>query len=156
MPSAAAEAVRAYHERSKHRPERYAPGPGRLDWANQPDPWRTWDGAPRTALPLAADGLATRHAALRRGELTPPAPFDRAHLGILFELSLALSAWKEFAGSRWALRCNPSSGNLHPTEGYLIAPSLPGIAAGVHHYLSREHALEQRAGHEVGREGGWG
>ncbi|WP_407279547.1 nitroreductase family protein [Aromatoleum evansii] len=154
-----AAAVQAYHEHSKHRPERYAPGPGRLDWENQPDPWRSWEGAARTILPLAADGLATRHAALRRGELPPPAPFDREHLGILFELSLALSAWKSFGGSRWALRCNPSSGNLHPTEGYLIAPALPGIPAGVHHYLSRDHVLEQRAappdGRNEGSEAGW-
>ncbi|NMG01035.1 nitroreductase family protein [Aromatoleum toluolicum] len=149
-------AVRAYHEHSKHRPERYAPGPGRLDWANQPDPWRSWDGAARTILPLAADGLATRYAALRRGELPPPAPFDLEHIGILFELSLALSAWKEFGGSRWALRCNPSSGNLHPTEGYLIAPALPGLPAGVHHYLSRDHVLEQRAAPREGWDAAFG
>lgn len=149
-------AVRAYHEHSKHRPDRYAPGPGRLDWANQPDPWRHWNGAARALLPLAADGLATRYAALRRGELPPPAPFDLAHLGILFELSLALSAWKEFGGARWALRCNPSSGNLHPTEGYLIAPALPGIPGGVHHYLSREHVLEQRAAPREGWDAAFG
>ncbi|MBD5804348.1 Nitroreductase family protein [Azoarcus sp. Aa7] len=149
-------AVQAYHQHSKHRPERYAPGPGRLDWANQPEPWRRWDGAARTILPLAADGLATRYAALRRGELPPPAPRDLKHLGILFELSLALSAWKEFGGTRWALRCNPSSGNLHPTEGYLIAPALPGIPAGVHHYLSREHVLEHRAAPPAGWDGAFG
>lgn len=148
--------VLAYHEHSKHRPERYAPGPGRLDWANQPDPWRYWDGAARTRLPLAADGLATRYAALRRGDLPPPAPFDLEHLGILFELSLGLSAWKEFGGARWALRCNPSSGNLHPTEGYLIAPALPGIPAGVHHYLSRDHVLERRAAPPAGWDAAFG
>lgn len=137
--------VRAYHENSKHRPERYAPGPGRLDWANQPDPWRSYAGAPRVTLPLAADGLATRYNDVRRGCLPAPAPLDREHVGLLFEMSLALSAWKEFGGSRWALRCNPSSGNLHPTEGYLIAPALPGVAAGVYHYLSRKHVLEHRA-----------
>ena len=138
--------IRAYHEKSKHRPDRYAPGPGRLDWANQPDPWRTYAGAPRVVLPLAADALATRYKDLRCGSLPVAAPLDRAHLGLLFELSLALSAWKEFAGTRWALRCNPSSGNLHPTEGYLIAPTLPDLAAGVYHYLSRTHVLERRAG----------
>ena len=30
--------VRAYHQRTKHMPERYTPGPGYMDWANQPDP----------------------------------------------------------------------------------------------------------------------
>ncbi|CAI10564.1 conserved hypothetical protein (plasmid) [Aromatoleum aromaticum EbN1] len=138
--------VRAYHENSKHRPERYALGPGRLDWANQPDPWRSYAGAPRVVLPLAADACETRYNDLRRGRLPVAAPLDRAHIGLLFELSLALSAWKEFGGTRWALRCNPSSGNLHPTEAYLIVPALPDVAAGVYHYSSREHVLEQRAG----------
>lgn len=134
-----------YHQRSKHRLDRYAPGPGCLDWASQPDPFRTYAGAPRMVLPLHADALAARFEALRGGALPPPAPFDLADVAILFELSLALSAWKEYRGSRWALRCNPSSGNLHPTESYLITATLPGIAAGVHHYLSRDHVLEQRA-----------
>ena len=30
----------AYHERSKHRLERYANGPETLDWDAQPDPFR--------------------------------------------------------------------------------------------------------------------
>ena len=137
--------IREYHEKSKHRLERYAPGPGGLDWANQPDPWRSYAGAPRVALPLAADRLAARYNDLRRGRPPAPAPLDLHHIGILFECSLALSAWKEYGSTRWALRCNPSSGNLHPTEAYLIAPTLPGIAPGVHHYLSRDHVLEQRA-----------
>ncbi len=32
--------VRAYHRLTKHMPGRYAPGPGYMDWANQPDPFR--------------------------------------------------------------------------------------------------------------------
>lgn len=134
-----------YHDRSKHRLERYAPGPGYLDWANQPDPFRSYRGAPRLALPLGGDDPDTSFAQLRAGRLPPPAPLDLRHVGILFELSLGLSAWKEYRGVRWALRCNPSSGNLHPTEAYVITPSLPGLEAGVWHYLSRDHCLEQRA-----------
>ena len=64
---------------------------------------------------------------------------------MLLELSLAISAWKSFGGTSWALRCNPSSGNLHPTEGYIVAADLPGLDGGVYHYVSRDHALEQRA-----------
>ena len=30
------EAVMRYHERTKHHFDRYAPGPGELDWANLP------------------------------------------------------------------------------------------------------------------------
>ena len=43
-----------YHERTKHHFARFAPGPGQLDWANQPDPFRCFEGAPITRLPLLA------------------------------------------------------------------------------------------------------
>ncbi|HCK82875.1 MAG TPA: SagB/ThcOx family dehydrogenase [Candidatus Competibacter sp.] len=137
--------VIAYHQASKHHPDRYAPGPGGLDWANQPDPFRRFAGAPRIELPLRADSLSIPFESVRRGERPTPYPLERHSLAMLFELSLGLSAWKQHGGSRWALRCNPSSGNLHPTEGYLICPALPGLTAGVHHYLSHDHVLEQRA-----------
>ena len=140
----AAYSLRDYHERSKHRLERYAPGPGRLDWANQPNPFRRYEGAERIELPLCADHLDTRYGALRRGRLPAPRPFDLDSIATLFELSLGLSAWKAYGENTWALRCNPSSGNLHPTEGYLVTGGAPGIAPGVHHYVSCDHALERR------------
>jgi SagB-type dehydrogenase family enzyme len=142
--------VFAYHERSKHRLDRYAPGPGYLDWASQPDPFRTYEGAPRVALPLLADGLDARYCAVRAGVLPAPAAFTLDSIGTLFELSFAISAWKAYAGSKWALRCNPSSGNLHPTEAYLLTGAIPSLDAGVYHYLSREHVLEQRVRHDAG------
>ncbi len=138
-------AILEYHERSKHRLRRYAPGPGTLDWANQPDPFRVYPGAPRVVLALAADAVHTRFADLRSGRLPAPAPPSREAIGVLLELSLAISAWKAFGGTSWALRCNPSSGNLHPTEGYVVTAGLPDLDAGVYHYTSREHALEHRA-----------
>jgi len=133
-----------YHERSKHRLNRYAPGPGRLDWANQPDPFRQYEGAARIELPLLADALETRYSALRCGQLSAPRAFSLDAIAILFELSLGISAWKAYGDTSWALRCNPSSGNLHPTEGYLVTGGVPGLAAGVYHYVSRDHALERR------------
>lgn len=126
-----AEAVFRYHERSKHRLDRYAPGPGYLDWASQPDPFRRYDGAARVALPLLADGVATPFADVRCGARPEARIPDRDSVATLLELCLGLSAWKSFRGSTWALRCNPSSGNLHPTEGYVVCPDLPGLPAGV-------------------------
>jgi len=40
------------HERSKHHLNRFAAGPGELDWANQPDPFRRYAGAVLTRLPV--------------------------------------------------------------------------------------------------------
>jgi len=133
-----------YHERSKHRLNRYAPGPGQLDWANQPNPFRRFEGAARIELPLLADDLETGFSELRRGRIPAPHTFTLESIATLFELSLGLSAWKAYGETTWALRCNPSSGNLHPTEGYLVCGSVPGLTAGVYHYLSCDHALERR------------
>ena len=143
--SDARETVRAYHALSKHRLDRYAPGPGRMDWANQPDPFRRYAGCARTELPLSSRARSADWADVRTGAVAPPAPLDRDGLAALLELSLGLAAWKRFGGNRWALRCNPSSGNLHPTECYLVAPALAGLPAGVHHYEPHDHVLEQRA-----------
>lgn len=134
-----------YHEETKHHLHRYARSLGYLDWATQPDPFRTYRGAPVTELPLTADRLSAPYAALFVPGAIPAAPLDRGSIGACFELALGLSAWKRYGTSRWALRCNPSSGNLHPTEGYLLARGIPGVPDGVHHYVSRDHLLEHRA-----------
>jgi SagB-type dehydrogenase family enzyme len=65
-------------------------------------------------------------------------------VGAFLELALGITAWKEHGGTRWALRANPSSGNLHPTEGYLLVTEADGLPAGLYHYLSRDHILERR------------
>lgn len=141
------ETILAYHERTKHRYEAYAAGPETLDWSAQPNPFRGYAGAAKTMLPLAADSLATPFADLYRpGAVAAHASraIDMNSVGLLLELSMAISAWKEYGPDRWALRCNPSSGNLHPTEAYVVCRNIPGLADGVHHYLSLDHSLELR------------
>ena len=141
------ELVRAYHERTKHRPDRYAASLGYLDWATQPDPFRTYAGAPRVMLPEVAVTATPTWDALFRPGAVPARACDATVVAQLLYDSLALSAWKQFQGSRWALRVNPSSGNLHPTEGYVLLPALAGLVATptLCHYAPREHALELRA-----------
>jgi SagB-type dehydrogenase family enzyme len=138
------EAALRYHERSTHHPDRSAPGPGLLDWANQPDPFRSYAGAAVVPLPLAGEDVTASWGDLHRPGIIAPQPLDRSSLGAFFELSLGLTAWKEHGGTRWALRANPSSGNLHPSEGYALLPEIQGVPAGLHHYLSRDHVLERR------------
>jgi SagB-type dehydrogenase family enzyme len=134
-----------YHEQTKHHYHRYATSPGFLDWANQPNPFRFYEGVTPVRLPLLQKDPPGEHRALyeRRGNAFQD--FTRETLGAFLELSLGLSAWKSIPGSTWALRMNPSSGNLHPTEAHLILPALPGVPGGVFHYNSYLHALEPRA-----------
>jgi SagB-type dehydrogenase family enzyme len=143
-----------YHQRTKHHLDRYAAGPGTLDWEAQPDPFRHWKAAQTLALPRDRPKLDTAWHALP--DPRPAAPLNVVSLSALLRLSVGLTAWKEYAGSRWALRANPSSGNLHPTETYVVTAGVAGIADGLHHYGSRSHVLEQRAwGGEPSAPGLW-
>lgn len=139
-----AEIVLAYHARTKHTLKRYAAGPETLDWDAQPNAFREFAGCARTELELGADRLAASFAEVRTPGSVSPATLSIESVSKLLELSLGLSAWKEYGPDRWALRCNPSSGNLHPTEAYIVSRNVPGVADGLHHYLSRDHVLEQR------------
>ena len=140
------ETVLRYHERTKHHFNRFAAGPGRLDWANQPDPFRRYAGAPLTALPLLAADVSPAYDDLFTPGAVRAAPLTLGTLSRLLEYSLALSAWKQAGAARWALRANPSSGNLHPTEGYAFVGGIPELGApGLFHYAPREHGLERRA-----------
>ncbi|TAJ82229.1 MAG: SagB/ThcOx family dehydrogenase [Gallionellaceae bacterium] len=144
--------VLAYHTRSKHAPDRYAAGPGTLDWDAQPEAFRDWVGANQTPLPreIAVAEIAWGELAAARA----PLPFDTHNLGSLLRLCVGLTAWKEYAGSRWSLRAHPSSGNLHPTETWLVAAGITGLANGLYHYQNLHHALERHAWNDAPGDGG--
>jgi SagB-type dehydrogenase family enzyme len=128
-----------YHDQTKHHFQRFARSCGYLDWATQPDPFRRYAGAPLLALPAPPVADAVPYAALFE-DTTPAAPISLHSIGELLRCSMGLSAWKQYGASRWALRVNPSSGNLHPTEAYVL------VDGRVSHYAPGEHALEERCG----------
>jgi SagB-type dehydrogenase family enzyme len=138
------ETVLNYHNRTKHRLDRYAKGPESIDWEDQPDPFRRFSGCNIVTLPQPGAELEPSFADLDKPEAIPSQPLNLVNVGLLLELSFGLSAWKQFGPSRWALRCNPSSGNLHPTEAYLISTGHGFIQPGVYHYVSHDHSLERR------------
>jgi SagB-type dehydrogenase family enzyme len=139
--------IRGYHRRTKHAPTRYAMGPAFLDWTSQPSPFRRFEGAKLHELPLR-DRAPTPPFP---GPAQAPAPLDRAAIGLFCELGFGISAWKSYEGSTWALRNNPSSGNLHPTEAYLLMNPVEGLgpASALYHYAPQEHLLEERAVYEA-------
>ena len=139
-----------YHETTKHHPHRAARSLGYLDWATQPDPFRRYRGAPCVPLLLAGTATAPSYDALYEPGAIAPQSLCLETISEFFQYSLAVSAWKEYQGSRWALRINPSSGNLHPTEGYLVIGAVQGLGdvPGVFHYAPKDHVLERRC--EIG------
>ncbi|MGR3220169.1 MAG: SagB/ThcOx family dehydrogenase [Candidatus Anammoxibacter sp.] len=140
-----------YHEETKHLPNRYAKSAGALDWQNQPEPFRLFEGAPVKEFPLGKNHSDIEYSNLfvnEKDAVNESAnEFSFNNIGTFMEFSMGLSAWKSFQGSTWALRMNPSSGNLHPTEAYLVLPPMAEFSnyGGVFHYNPYLHAVEGRA-----------
>lgn len=139
-----------YHIQTKHHFNRYARALGYLDWANQPDPFRRFEGATLVSLPLVPpdeDPVSPGYDAIYQPGAVACQPVNIRTISRFFEFALALSAWKKAGESEWALRSNPSSGNLHPTEGYVVMPLTEelDLKPGLYHYAPKEHGLELRA-----------
>jgi len=139
--------IQYYHEETKHHYHRYANALGYMDWDTQPDPFRRFIGADLIPLPLQSQDHTPAYEDIFIPEKVPPHSLNQETIAKFLEYSLTISAWKQLEDVKWALRVNPSSGNLHPTEGYIILPEIEGIhkSPGVYHYAPKEHGLEKRA-----------
>ena len=137
-----------YHQSTKHTAESIRSSRHFLDWANMPDPFRHYENVP--VLDLPADPPAPELPALQllhgaygaMSEAEGP-----AFLSQLLYYSAAVSASKRVpsTGDRYALRVNPSSGNLHPTEFHFLTRGLKQWPDGLYHYRPSSHMAEQRS-----------
>jgi SagB-type dehydrogenase family enzyme len=102
-----------------------------------PDPFRHYFGTPLIDLPADAPPPGASSSA----------PDGASFLSALLFHSAAISASKlvPSTGARYALRVNPSSGNLHPTEFHFVTRGLTGWTDGLYHYRPSSHMAEQRA-----------
>ncbi len=133
-----------YHNETKHSTRRYARSLGYMDWSTQPDPFRSYTGTQKISLPLSLENPTPPYHLLFEQAL-PSAPLLLESISQLFQFSLGLAAWKQAGAEKWALRCNASSGNLHPSESYVILPPLDRISdqSSVLHYAPKQHELEK-------------
>lgn len=139
---------RQYHDTTKHNLESLRRTGHTLDWANMPDPFRHYQGVP--VLDLPADPPSPDLPALAvlvSGSYSYAAAEGPTFVSQLLFHSAAISAAKrvQSTGYKYALRVNPSSGNLHPTEFHFAACGVKGWPDGLYHYRPSSHMAEQRA-----------
>ena len=145
---------RDYHEYSKHSVEKLRRTQHYLDWANMPDPFRHYEGVPVLDLPADPPAPETPAIEVLVGKTgTTLARDGAAFLSQLMFYSASISASKRVPsiGSTYALRVNPSSGNLHPTEFHFCSQGLVEWPDGLYHYRPSSHMAEQRALGDFGR-----
>src|SRR5450631_635498 len=138
---------REYHESTKHSVESLRRAPHVLDWANMPDPFRHYESVPVLDLPADPSAPETPAIDVLGGVSGATSARDgTAFLSQLLFYSAAISASKRVpsTGFRYALRVNPSSGNLHPTEFHFVTRGLKGWPDGLYHYDPSRHVAEQR------------
>jgi SagB-type dehydrogenase family enzyme len=139
---------REYHEATKHSVESLARSRHFLDWATMPDPFRHYEGVPVLDLPADPPSPETPMLDILNGVSGNTSAGDGAtFLSQLLFFSAAISACKRVPDSdyRYALRVNPSSGNLHPTEFHFLTRGLKDWPDGLYHYRPSSHMAEQRA-----------
>ena len=135
--------VYTYHNETKHAPSRYARSLGYMDWATQPDPYRSYIGAKQIKLPLSFENKTISYKDIFDVTKTETAPMCLESISQFFQFSLGLAAVKSYQGQSWALRCNASSGNLQPSESYILSSDVDGLEDGLYHYGVKDHHLEQ-------------
>jgi SagB-type dehydrogenase family enzyme len=138
---------REYHEATKHSPQSVARSRHVLDWPNMPDPFRHYEGTPLLDLPADPPTPEISTISLLEGSFGgTTAKTGPEFLSQLFFYSAAISASKVVPSTayRYALRVNPSSGNLHPTEFHFFTRGLKHWPDGLYHYRPSSHMAEQR------------
>jgi SagB-type dehydrogenase family enzyme len=116
---------------------------GGLDWANQPETYKTYPQAETVALDLpSTKGGASLWSVLRERRSV------RSFGGRpMTKLELSRLLWAAQGSTHrtgdFAFRTAPSAGGLYPVETYVVVHRVEGIEPGVYHYNVQAHTLEE-------------
>lgn len=133
---AARSAVIDFHEYSSESRTSVFRRAAEIDWGAEPESFKRYDTAhitlpaPSGATQPLGEALATAPAA--------PARLSLARLSTMLHLTAGVTSRR--GGN--ALRAAPSSGALFPSEVYVVAERVEGLANGVYHYDPDTHRLD--------------
>lgn len=127
--------IARYHAfSSESRASVFKRAPG-VAWGDAPSPFKPYPDAQQIKLGKGEPGGATLAQALTGAAAA--GPLDLAGLGRMLYLSSGITLQR--GGN--ALRAAPSSGALFPSELYIVARRIAGLAPGLYHYDPQQHRL---------------
>ncbi|MBN1401156.1 MAG: SagB/ThcOx family dehydrogenase [Anaerolineae bacterium] len=116
---------------------------GGLDWANQPEAYKTYPRAQTVAFDApSTKGGASLWSALRDRRSVRSfggRPVTKLELSRLLWAAQGIT----HRTGEFAFRTAPSAGALYPVETYVVVHQVEGIGPGIYHYQVEAHALEE-------------
>jgi SagB-type dehydrogenase family enzyme len=143
------DAIRSYHEQTKHSPARLRSDPHALDWANMPRPFKVYPDLEPLALPrdFASSTWPALAAIADAGRAADGLPLDRRALAHLLYFSAGVLRRRTYPGGEVFYRAAACTGALYHIDCYVVCGELPDLGAGVYHFGPHDFALRRlRAG----------
>lgn len=131
-------AARSYHEEVSYRRGGLS-GAG-LDWENQPEVFKRYEGLEHIPLPREAGLPAASLPGVAQSPSGAALPGMAALSAVLFHAA-GLTRSTEHNGRRFFYRACPSAGALYPCEMYLAWPGTSELSPGLYHFDVLRHAL---------------
>lgn len=139
-----AEALRAFHERTKHSPRSIRETSHFLDWANQPSRLKEYRALPIQALPpFRPTGIPCHRAVAASASPGGDASLDVEGLSYLLFQAAGVSRTVRAPLGEFRFRTYASAGALYPNEVYVVAGEVKGLDPGVYHYAPERHGLRR-------------
>lgn len=140
------EAALAYHERTKHSFQSLRASVHRLDWENQPAPFKVYKGLETVPLPRDL-GRRTVPALRAISPSHPPAIVESAPdlytLARLLFYSAGITKVINYPRGRMLFRAASCTGALYHIDVYVVCGDLPGLDAGLYHFGVHDFALHR-------------
>ncbi len=134
--------ARDYHGRTAHSPRSVRASGHRLDWQNEPLPFKIYPDLPAIPLPRDFPAALTDALAALSGTPGSSSPLDLERLAALLYLAAGVTKTKRYpGGGETHFRAAPSTGALYQTEVYVVAGDVIGLEPGVYHFGPGDFAL---------------
>jgi len=132
----------AYHEQTSY--ERSKMGGHFLDWQNQPEVFKTYEGLKTVSMlremPLPREDFFALYDAPPQ-TLKSHGVFDLETLSGILLLTNTLTSQARHPGGMFHYRSAASAGALYPTEIYVLSNGLTDLEDGLYHFSIPEHSL---------------
>lgn len=139
------DAIRAYHEETKHSPARVRNDPHALDWPNMPRPFKVYADVEPQPLPrdFASSTWPALAAIADAGRAAGGLPLDQRALAHLLYFSAGVLRRRTYPGGEVFYRAAACTGALYHIDLYVVCAALPGLDAGVYHFGPHDFALRR-------------